>query len=190
MRALKARGAAGPAVFAFAALASSALVVVRIRLLPAPDPMRVTGLALLYGGLLGACLLIPGTRPIVGDRGRALAVVGVGAAALAAVSLLLPAPLPLPFTRSALPLAILAGVAEEALWRGVVYDAIRPRGDLVAVVVTAALFAAVHVPLYGVAVLPLDLGAGLLFGWQRAASGSWGASALTHVLANVVGTLR
>ena len=43
----------------------------------------------------------------------------------------------------------------------------------VVVVGSALLFAAVHVPLYGVAALPVDLGAGLLLSWQRWASGTW-----------------
>jgi hypothetical protein len=35
-------------------------------------------------------------------------------------------------------------------------------------------------------VLPLDLAAGLLLGWQRATTGSWAAPAVTHVVANLL----
>ena len=55
---------------------------------------------------------------------------------------------------------------------------------------SALLFAAVHVPIYGPAVFWVDLGAGLLFSWQRWASGTWGASAATHAAANLLAVLR
>ena len=48
------------------------------------------------------------------------------------------------------------------------------------------LFASVHVSTYGFWILPLDLAAGALLGWQRAVSGSWGASAVTHAIGNVL----
>jgi hypothetical protein len=48
----------------------------------------------------------------------------------------------------------------------------------------------VHVPLYGAPVFWVDLGAGLLFSWQRWASGDWTAPAATHALANVLAVLR
>jgi hypothetical protein len=38
-------------------------------------------------------------------------------------------------------------------------------------------------------VLPLDLAAGLIFGWQRRATGSWTAPAATHVIANLLASL-
>jgi hypothetical protein len=36
----------------------------------------------------------------------------------------------------------------------------------------------------------VDLGAGLLFGWQRWASGGWAAPAITHGAANLMAVLR
>ena len=83
-------------------------------------------------------------------------------------------------------LSTLAAVAEEAFFRRLVYDALLPGGAAVAVVGSAVLFAVVHVTVYGAWVLPLDIAAGLVFGWQRWATGSWGASAITHVVANVL----
>ena len=56
--------------------------------------------------------------------------------------------------------------------------------------VSALLFAVIHVPLYGVAALPIDVGAGLVFGWQRWAAGSWRVPAATHALANLIGIFR
>jgi hypothetical protein len=48
----------------------------------------------------------------------------------------------------------------------------------------------VHLPAYGVAALPVDLGAGLLFSWQRWASGTWTVPAATHAFANALVVLR
>jgi hypothetical protein len=45
------------------------------------------------------------------------------------------------------------------------------------------------VPIYGVTVFPVDLGAGLLLSWQRWACGSWTVPAATHATANVVMTV-
>jgi membrane protease YdiL (CAAX protease family) len=57
---------------------------------------------------------------------------------------------------------------------------------VLALVGTSLLFALVHVPLYGWAVFPVDLGAGLLFGWQRWAAGTWTVPAATHAAANLL----
>ena len=65
----------------------------------------------------------------------------------------------------------LAAVAEEAFFRRFAYGLAAARGPAVAVVASAAVFAAVHVTVWGWAVLPLDLAAGLVLGWQRWASG-------------------
>ncbi len=79
----------------------------------------------------------------------------------------------------------LAAVAEEVWFRRLCYGLLAPAGPGFAVAVTTVLFAVVHVSTYGVTVLPLDLAAGALLGWQRAVTGSWTAPALTHVLANL-----
>jgi membrane protease YdiL (CAAX protease family) len=80
----------------------------------------------------------------------------------------------------------LAAVAEEAFFRRFLYGMLERQGAFVAVVGSAALFALVHVTVYGAWVLPLDLAAGLVLSWQRWASGSWGPPAVTHVIANVL----
>ena len=77
-------------------------------------------------------------------------------------------------------------MAEEAFFRRLVYGALLAAGPVAAVVGSAVLFAAVHVTVYGVWVLPLDLAAGLLFGWQRQATGSWTVPAVTHAAANLL----
>jgi membrane protease YdiL (CAAX protease family) len=81
-------------------------------------------------------------------------------------------------------------VAEEALFRRVAYGRLERFGALVAIVGSASLFALVHLPAYGVAALPVDLGAGLLLSWQRWASESWTVPAATHAAANLVAVLR
>jgi hypothetical protein len=80
----------------------------------------------------------------------------------------------------------LAAVAEEAFFRRVVFGLLLGGGTGLAVAGSAALFAAAHIGVYGFPVLPIDLAAGLVLSWQRWASGSWAAPALTHVLANVM----
>ena len=80
----------------------------------------------------------------------------------------------------------LAAVAEEAFFRRLVYGLLGRWGTAAAVLGSAAAFAVVHVTVWGWWVLPLDLAAGLLLSWQRAASGRWWVPAVTHVLANVL----
>ena len=80
----------------------------------------------------------------------------------------------------------LAALAEEAFFRRFLYGLLVPSGAAIAVGGSAALFAVVHVTVYGWWVLPLDLAAGLVLSWQRWASGSWVAPAITHVIANVL----
>lgn len=83
--------------------------------------------------------------------------------------------------------ASLAGaVAEEVFFRRLVYDALARWGAPVAVIGAAIAFAAIHVPAYGFMVIPLDLTAGLVLGWQRWATGTWTVPAATHVVANVL----
>jgi membrane protease YdiL (CAAX protease family) len=82
-----------------------------------------------------------------------------------------------------------AAVAEEALFRRLLYGWLLRWGAALAVAGSAVAFALVHVPAYGVGSLWVNLGAGLLFGWQRWASGGWGAPAVTHAAANVVASL-
>lgn len=95
-----------------------------------------------------------------------------------------------PWGAATLPLSLVAAVAEEALFRRVAYARLARFGAVVAVAGSALLFGLVHVPAYGVAALPVDLGAGLVFGWQRWASGTWTVPAATHAFANALVILR
>ena len=99
-------------------------------------------------------------------------------------------PVPLPWSAATLPLSLLAAVAEEALFRRLAYPRLERFGAAVAIVGSAVLFGLVHVPAYGLTALPVDVGAGLLFGWQRWASGNWTVPAATHAVANALVVLR
>lgn len=83
---------------------------------------------------------------------------------------------------------VLVATAEEAFLRGALYDAVaRAHGIDLAVVVGAVAFAALHVPLYGWHVVPLDLAVGLVLGALRVLTGTWLAPAVAHVGADLAG---
>ncbi|HET9443566.1 MAG TPA: CPBP family intramembrane glutamic endopeptidase [Acidimicrobiales bacterium] len=146
-------------------------------------------IAALFVVLLGVSVRWPanGTRPAAGPVLGALPVLALGVGAFAAGRLLLAgSPPPASATAFVVGLNTLAAVAEEAFFRRLVYGALLAGGAGLAVIGSAVLFAAVHVTVYGLWVLPLDLAAGLLFGWQRQATGSWTVPAATHAVANVL----
>jgi membrane protease YdiL (CAAX protease family) len=85
---------------------------------------------------------------------------------------------------------IVTGVAlgEELLLRGALFAAIDDVvGVKTALVVTTVVFALVHVPLYGMHALPLDLAVGLWLGGLRVATGDVAAPATAHVVADLAG---
>lgn len=76
--------------------------------------------------------------------------------------------------------------AEEMFLRGALYDAcVAVRGDTLAIGIGAVAFALLHVPLYGWAVVPLDLAVGIWLGALRRYAGGWGAPGVGHVLADL-----
>jgi len=168
------------------ALGAAALVL-RTHLVVLPLPGRVTALAALLGAILVASLLVPATP--LRRRLHPGVVLLVGLIALGAAATAAGRPVPIPFGPWALPLAVLAAVAEEALFRRAAYGVLEPAGPAVAIGITALAFALIHIPLYGVAAFPVDLGAGLVFGWQRWATGTWTASAGTHAAANLLAVI-
>jgi membrane protease YdiL (CAAX protease family) len=79
----------------------------------------------------------------------------------------------------------IVAAAEEYFLRGALYESVQAwLGEAVAIIFTAAAFAALHVPLYGWRVLPLDFAVGLWLGALRAYSGTPAAPALAHILAD------
>jgi membrane protease YdiL (CAAX protease family) len=143
-----------------------------------------------YAAIGVAACLVPLEDRRGAPRLSRSAVLALGAVAVVVAAWAAGRPVAAPRGPATLPLAILAAVAEEALFRRAAYGWLARLGTPIALVGSAALFALVHLPAYGVAALPVDLGAGLLLTWQRWASGTWTAPATTHVLANVVAVLR
>ena len=181
---IRARPEARPALVVAAAIG---VLLLRAWILMTPDATRILLLAIVYAAVLTASLLVPAAP----DRARlqpfAVLSLGLAAVGLAAVTGGRPAASPL--GAMALPLALFAAVAEEALFRRAAYGWLARYGVALAVVGSALLFAAIHVPLYGPAAFPVDLGAGLLLSWQRWASGTWTVPAATHAAANMLAVM-
>jgi sodium transport system permease protein len=93
---------------------------------------------------------------------------------------------PAPATGLVIGLNSFAAIAEEALFRRAAYAALLPAGPVFAVAGSALLFGLAHVTVYGWWAFPLDVAAGLVLGWQRWASGTWAAPAVTHALADLL----
>ena len=176
------------AVAALAATGSGLLAARPALLAIAAHPAGT--LAVLFGALLAAGLVAPlpaeRARVSAGTTRRALL---IGALAIVAARLIVGGLSPASLTLPVLLANSLAAVAEEVWFRRVCYGLLAPAGPAAAIAGSALLFAAVHVAIYGLWVVPVDLAAGALFGWQRAVTGSWTASAATHVLANVLALL-
>lgn len=142
--------------------------------------------------LFGATYLVVGLAsiavPVARDRPHLSPVMalGLGLGALVFAASVAGPSVPSPWSAAALPLSLLAAVAEEALFRRVAYARLERFGAVIAIGGSALLFGLVHVPAYGLAALPVDVGAGLLFGWQRWASGTWTVPAATHAFANAM----
>jgi membrane protease YdiL (CAAX protease family) len=165
-----------------------ALLASRTLMAPTSGSARIVVAAVPLTAILIGSLLVPSQRGPATLSPVAAAAVGISA--LSGAALVAGTPVPLAIRAWALPLSFLAAIAEEALFRKVAYGWLERWGPFVAVVGSAALFAVIHLPLYGIAVLPVDLGAGLVFGWQRWVTGSWETPAATHAAANLVAILR
>jgi membrane protease YdiL (CAAX protease family) len=150
-----------------------------------------SGLPLLILGYLalGGAALVARERHVGGPAGAPLGwgvPLGIGVAAVLAAGVVAG---PFPDRRAGVAagvVAVVAAVAEEALFRRLLYDRLLRFGVVAAVGGTAVVFALVHLPAYGVAAMPVDLGAALLLSWQRYASGRWTVPAVTHAVANLL----
>jgi membrane protease YdiL (CAAX protease family) len=179
------------AILATGAVAAGVLVLLARPFVAGSAGSRTTLFTASYLAIGAASLAVP--VPAAARRVRPVViatVLAIGASAIALAAILTGPAIPAPASAAALPLALLAAVAEEALFRRLAFSRLERFGAVVAVVGSASLFALVHVPAYGTAALPVDLGAGLLFGWQRWASGTWTVPAATHAFANVLAVLR
>ena len=136
-------------------------------------------LVLLFCGLLGAGAWLPVPRGTWSSSMRVDArvhatVALLGIVAFAAGRVLVGGRAPVALSTYAVVTSSLAAIAEEAFFRRLCFGLLRPAGPTFAIVGSSALFAIVHVATYGWWVLPLDMAAGLLLGWQRAATGLYG----------------
>jgi membrane protease YdiL (CAAX protease family) len=160
------------------------------------DPIAV-------GAAFGAALLglgvAAGWRPAAWfSRSQALRAVGLGlggAAALAIAALIGVHP-SWPGGSAGFPLGpwaaatVLVACAEEVVLRGALFDDVAgPLGIPAAVVITSAVFALMHVPVYGWQAVPLDAGVGVLLSGLRLLSGGVAAPAIAHALADLVTVL-
>jgi membrane protease YdiL (CAAX protease family) len=181
---------AAPRAAVIAMAAGCAALTARPLILDVVGGRPAAVVTVLFGSLLAVSVLWPGrtsgsARATSFRAALPVLAIGVGAFAVGR-ALLSGSPPPAPATAFVVALNTLAAVAEEAFFRRLVYGALLAAGPVAALVGSAALFAAVHVTIYGFWVLPLDFAAGLLFGWQRQVTGSWAVPALTHAAANVL----
>lgn len=161
------------------------------------DPLAVG--AVFGAALAGLAINRRGSLLQRAHLGRAGAAAGVGIAfglVLVVVVLIAPALSGATFVpglgRPAAPflpwaaITILVASGEEALLRGLLFDAIRRAGGIApAVLVTTTAFALMHVPLYGWHVVPLDLAVGFGFAGLRLLTRSIVAPAAAHAVADL-----
>ncbi len=171
------------------AVAGTALLAARPALVAA-SPTPVALLVVLFVAILvaGTALPLPAARVPALRAGRrsTTLVVLIGVVAFAVGRAVVGGHPPTTATLFLVATNTLAAVAEEAWFRRLWFGLLAPAGDGLAIAGSTVLFAVVHVSIYGAWVLPLDLAAGLLFAWQRSATGSWGAPAVTHAVANLL----
>lgn len=180
----------GAVPVAVVCLAGMGVLLARPWLVRGPvEPTVVLILAFVGIGVVGAWWPLSLPRQPVTTWPTAVVVAAAGTAAFAVGRVLAGGGAPAPPWARYVVLNSLAAVAEEAFFRRLVYDALSRYGPPIAVAGSAASFTIVHVTVWGVWVLPLDLAAGLLLSWQRWASGRWSIPALTHVAANLLAVL-
>jgi hypothetical protein len=175
-----------PLAAAVIAAAGCAALAARPALIgSAHEPARV--LVTLFVALLVVGLAVPLRleTPVSRSSRVVVAATALGIVGFAAGRVLIGGHSPGRLTVYAVAVNVLAAIAEEVWFRRLCYGLLEPAGATFAVAASTLLFAAVHVSIYGWSILPLDLAAGALLGWQRAATGTWHASAFTHALANV-----
>jgi membrane protease YdiL (CAAX protease family) len=174
------------------ALAAAVLCAASARaLIGGAAPAASVPAAVVFSAALVAAAVVSGTRL----TRVSWAGVGVGlggGAALVVLSLLglpaiaLGARAPASTLTWWVPLVTVVAAAEELVFRGVLFEAVRARGgDAIAIAVTALLFAAIHVPLYGATAFPIDLCVGVFLGCLRVGTGGVTAPLIAHVVADL-----
>lgn len=151
--------------------------------------------ALIAGALFGGALLAAATlasQPLYLRRpsARSIAIGLGGGAAIVAVAFAMHSLAALPVQPQPFVLwaavTCLVATGEEVMLRGAIFDRARAAAGLgAAVLLTSALFALMHVPLYGWSVVPVDLAAGLVLCGLRLLSGGIAAPAIAHAIADL-----
>ncbi|MGH2785619.1 MAG: lysostaphin resistance A-like protein [Actinomycetota bacterium] len=136
--------------------------------------------------IAGSLHRLPDGARTHGDRRSWLAAVALGVVSFAAARGALGGSLLLPPTAWVLVSVTVAAVAEELFFRRFMFGVLAGRGIPLALAISSVTFALVHVTFWGWRVVPVDLAAGVLLGWQRWVTGSWTAPALTHATANIL----
>jgi membrane protease YdiL (CAAX protease family) len=185
-RPLRAAGIAATAAAAALLLLRPAPAIAPLR---SPASLAFAYLLILAVGAVVSAAGASGGRARPAGASTSFACLAAGLAAVAVARFLVaPAP-PLAATSVGVGLSVLAAVAEEALFRGGLYRILEPRGAAWAVAGSSLAFALIHVPAYGWPAFPVDLGAGLLFSWQRLVTGRWSVPAATHAAANLLAVI-
>jgi membrane protease YdiL (CAAX protease family) len=147
-------------------------------------------IGLIFGLSLALLAFGVGWRP-TRDRWSSVPLGLAGGGLLVAVALASRSPASAPFAAAAAfgpwaAVTILVAVAEEAVLRGALFDALEDAaGTTATVVLTSLVFGLIHVPLYGWHVVPLDTGVGLLLAGLRLGTGGVAAPGLAHALADL-----
>lgn len=146
---------------------------------------------LIFGVLLVGVALLGGLRPTLPGPGTLAAGLAAGGT-LVAASLAAHWPVAPLVLGHAAPFApwvavtTLVATGEELVLRGAFWHWLAEAGgEVTALLLTSALFALIHVPVYGLRVVPLDIGVGLWFGGLRLWFGGPAAPAAAHVLADL-----
>lgn len=136
-------------------------------------------------GVIGLLVPVPLATSSRVSAARSVLVVAIGIAAFV-IARARTVAVPSSFSPIDIGANALAAVAEEIFFRRLTFGWLTQWGSGIAVIGSAGAFALVHARAYGISALPLDLAAGILFGWQRWSSGGWVAPALTHIVANLL----
>lgn len=174
-----------PAYTIHVLLVPAAILLGCVALAARPPATVSAALVVVAVGAIGALAPLPVRAPAPSKSPAFLAVVALGVLTFLAARFIA-APLTTPLAPLTAGATIAAAVAEELFFRRLVYGWLAPAGDALAIAGAAVLFGVVHIPAYGMRALPVDVAAGVLFGWQRWATGGWIAPALTHAAANIL----
>jgi membrane protease YdiL (CAAX protease family) len=151
-----------------------------------PAGMVFAGALLAVAAAAGRRVGRPTPRAVLLGAGGGALLVGVWLSARPGVALTLATPNAAIALWS--PVVAIIAIAEEVVLRGALFTAVRDwQGDGAALVASTLVFALIHLPLYGVGALPLDLAVGTLLGGLRLVSGGVLAPALAHVIADLAG---